>query len=129
MGKFIDVEATAEKIYEKYGMHPAYYADYTNNNSSKRGQEARTDCIVLEMIYDESRMVYATETQKSSWIPCSERMPEKGIEVLVSTKGENLFLATWMGIDDWLTDDGFLFDSDVLAWQPVPEPYEGETDG
>lgn len=46
MKKFIDVEATAEKIYNKYGTHPAYYG-------------ARTECIVLEMIHDESRMVYA----------------------------------------------------------------------
>lgn len=54
MGKFVDVEATAKKIYNKYGTHPAYYAD----NYTERGKEAGTDCIVLEMIYDESRMVY-----------------------------------------------------------------------
>lgn len=55
MGKFIDVEATADKIYNKYGTHPVYYSD----NRTEEGKEAQTDCIILEMIYDESRMVYA----------------------------------------------------------------------
>lgn len=55
MKKFIDVEATAKKIYNKYGTHPVYYSD----DRTKEGKDAQTDCIVLEMIYDKKRMVYA----------------------------------------------------------------------
>lgn len=54
MKKFIDVEATAQKIYNKYGTHPVYYS----NDRTEEGKDAQTDCIVLEMIYDEKRMVY-----------------------------------------------------------------------
>lgn len=65
MKKFIDVEATAEKIYNKYGTHPAYYV-----NNTEEGKDAQTDCIVLEMIYDKRRMVYADveHATEGEWI-------------------------------------------------------------
>ena len=84
------------------------------------------DCTMYETIKKLLEEMVEEILEGQRWIPCSERMPEKGIEVLVSTVGKNLFLATWYWKDDWITDDGYLFDSDVLAWQPVPEPYKGE---
>lgn len=66
------------------------------------------------------------------WIPCSERLPEEGVPVLVSVKwdedNEEACIAKRY-------DDGYLFDNYglsyaeiVQAWMPLPEPYKGEQD-
>lgn len=62
------------------------------------------------------------------WIPVSERLPEDGIAVLITTENEEVY------IDQVITDpykeryfqsntgyDNF----QVIAWQPRPEPYKG----
>lgn len=61
--------------------------------------------------------------ENSRWIPCSERLPNKGQYVLVSTDENRVITATFEG-DYW----GSVFDLDweeVLAWMPLPKPYEG----
>ena len=58
------------------------------------------------------------------WIPCSERLPEEGGEYLVTdvsggaaTVTETYFITDCEGEGHW----GAL---DVIAWMPLPEPYE-----
>ena len=61
------------------------------------------------------------------WIPCSERLPEKAGNYIVTSKGCTWvaiwFYYTWWGIEKrcrW---------TDVEAWMPLPEPYRGDTNG
>lgn len=58
------------------------------------------------------------------WIPCSERLPEK--------QGEYLITATYLGEPYVTTDDYFSYGWDdwdgVIAWAERPKPWEGADD-
>jgi hypothetical protein len=69
------------------------------------------------------------------WISCSERLPEKGNEVLVcyDYKGHRFVLTgTLYGDgkfheydDEYLTPEGRKYRK-AVAWMPLPEPYKAE---
>ena len=63
------------------------------------------------------------------WIPCSERLPEDDIDVLATVDGGRYIAVYIFHIKDgeWIDFDGFVVDAaKVTAWQPLPEPWEGE---
>ena len=63
------------------------------------------------------------------WIPCSERLPNESITVLVTHKGG--VSTAWHNGRYWergaSTNHRKL--QTVVAWMPMPEPYKGEADG
>ena len=75
------------------------------------------------------------------WIPCSERLPEDDVYVLISKKPSpisgNKFSVT-IGVrytnsrshkTEWRDSGfGYLSDEKVLAWMPLPSPYREEAD-
>ena len=71
------------------------------------------------------------------WIPCSERLPEENLPVLVAVKQKDR-LPKWIKEQtySYVTDIDVYDDGDfdthknkVVAWMPLPEPYKGEEDG
>lgn len=63
------------------------------------------------------------------WIPVTERLPEKGQEVLVFDTRENWTGFAWLRPDETWTALGFDFPFDlgeVTHWMPLPEPPKGE---
>lgn len=64
------------------------------------------------------------------WIPVSERLPEKGEEVLIFDTRENWIGFAWLHPDEtWTTSLGFDFPFDleeVTHWMPIPTPPKGE---
>lgn len=72
---------------------------------------------------------------KVDWIPVAERVPDETEDVLITvqTPDEGNDLLTLVGwwnpiFKDWVVyDEGWeklLYN--VIAWAPLPEPYEGE---
>ena len=63
------------------------------------------------------------------WIPCKERLPERGVSVLISHVG-------YVSEDYLDVDDGTLFfwnsgldleeERQNIAWMPLPKPWRGE---
>ena len=72
--------------------------------------------------------------EQTTWIPCSERLPEEAFGCLVTvmdcepstqTDFENI-LPYHVGYDgdSWNDADGNVIPFEVIAWQPLPEPYK-----
>lgn len=66
------------------------------------------------------------------WIPCCERLPKVGQDVLLSVAGKFPYIA-----EGCLREDGYwtqfrrstiLSQVNVTAWMPLPEPWRGEQD-
>ena len=85
------------------------------------------ECAALE---------YAVKTieEKRDWIPAKDKLPEKARAYLcygsVIDKGDNhVFIAKYdatMGDFFWSEGGLDIYGYNVLAWQPLPEPYNPE---
>ena len=106
------------------------------------GKECENDdctvCVcerVMEIIRSHMDEVNDTNVP-SNWIPCSERLPnEEGFikaycrniyaaEFIVMIKGATLPTTLYFKNGSWTDMEGNYYN--VVAWQPLPEPYKGE---
>ena len=68
------------------------------------------------------------QPQADKWIPCSERLPSKNIEVLVTVEeidGGKYTKTSWLQEEQWAIKKTPL-EPKVIAWQPLPQPYKKE---
>ena len=82
------------------------------------------------MMYDDlSRMLDELIAEiKGEWIPVSERLPEEEQEVLCQLSDGScavLYVQDNWGQMDWVDGQMGTGSYDVIAWQPLPEPYKG----
>ena len=74
------------------------------------------------------------EEYHGGWIHCSERLPEIGQEVIVSTKNGSVYSNIYYDYIDsnakepcfhrWDDEMWHCFMLDVIAWQPLPKPFK-----
>lgn len=75
------------------------------------------------------------EINEKGWIPCSKRLPNEqeieasykpyfGSEFLVTIEGAGLAATLLFKDGVWTDDDGNWYS--VVAWMPLPEPWEVE---
>ena len=82
-------------------------------------------CDIREVKIGEVKQIIqeVAEEYKGGWIPCSERLPEEDGYYLVTMKlwvGSYVTTHAFRGGEWHLASD----DCPVLAWQPLPAPYE-----
>lgn len=56
------------------------------------------------------------------WIPCSERLPEVGREILICDIDGDIYVGH-RAIEHWWSVDDKV--KNVTAWQPLPKPFKG----
>ncbi len=80
---------------------------------------------------------------QTRWIPCSERMPEIGKDVLttyIDGEMKRCYVRedAWFPNDDseksgWINEESDYryngLSMEVIAWMPMPEPYKEDEDG
>lgn len=99
-----------------------------------KGQHSRRYRLgdIWELNYDEIREVLDgvdADVQPVRWIPCSERLPEKNVWVLVTFMMANgevdidiMRINRWDSA--WETRDfDMAYRETVVAWKPKPEPW------
>lgn len=67
----------------------------------------------------------AIETLDNPWVPCSERLPEEGLPVVITAQdadGRFVDISIRSDVNYW---SGF-GRINVLAWMPIPSSYKGE---
>lgn len=68
------------------------------------------------------------EESNNGWIPCSERLPEMYDNNLICTKSGGKTIACVVSeCGDWSDMYGNVV-SNVIAWQPLPAPYQPKED-
>ena len=73
--------------------------------------------------------IVSNQPQADKWIPCEVEMPpqprfiEKGY-LIQSRSVEEPYSAYWDG-KKWIDTDDYVIE-DVVAWQPLPQPYKKE---
>lgn len=92
-------------------------------------------CNSLDVIYAMLQLI-DEQPKVGEWIPSSERLPEEKESVLVQWEKYDRYLnitTTYLDVM-WLDDaEEKVFETingvpngKVVAWQPLPEPWEGE---
>jgi hypothetical protein len=83
---------------------------------------------------DEALDMAIKALEQTRWIPVSERLPEEGEPILLSTKTGEVYEGAYFDLCDnrqWYVyrDENYAWNNVVTAWQPLPESYRGDKDG
>ena len=74
------------------------------------------------------KAICALEKQEQDmWIPVTERLPELDTEVLTTDQYGDVLQATyieWCGSERFVSAEESITIEDVIAWKPLPEPYQ-----
>lgn len=87
------------------------------------------DSLANMFISDVIKVIKSIEKEyNNGWIPCSERLPEtfEPIAKAYLTTNEDGMIGVSYYHHGW--SNGYESVFDVIAWQPLPEPYEEETE-
>ena len=125
------IEKLEEYEYENLVEHDSEMA-----NHCKQDCNDVSDCTLcvwdkaIEIVKQEAeKFVPDTNVGNNGWIPCSEKLPELRQDVLVTVKytGFMGMHGYWIKTghmeaeNDWC---GNCAGGEVIAWQPLPEPYQ-----
>lgn len=69
--------------------------------------------------------INSVKASAQQWIPCSERLPDKDGIYLVTHRTFGKLEVTW-NIFYGGEHASWLWNDEIIAWMPLPEPYKGE---
>lgn len=105
----------------------------TTNNTGKERFELKGE--EFEFNLSKEGLKQMDKEHSNGWIPCSERLPEDDMPVLVAKKDGCMYVAEHIdkvriGVleCEWKTFCSYLGTESVVAWHPLPEPYKGVQD-
>ena len=102
------------------------------NGMERRVGKRQTQGFGIGVLFAKEIVKEVAKEYKDSWISCSERLPEPNQKVIVTymdryiggsygvCEGQYVYILNSLDISDYMSDDDF----EVLAWQPLPEPFK-----
>ena len=91
-------------------------------------------CGLFKSSYDHVKAIQAWEDYcgeyGGGWIPCSERLPEIEADVLLSLRSLDVYTGFRANTEGsfYVEGEGYVEFENVIAWQPLPEPYKAESE-
>ena len=82
-------------------------------------------CDAFEDIIKAQPKLDVPDIKVGKWIPCSERLPEENIEVLIQIWYGTMTVGC-LSDNRWISEAWVYQIHEVAAWMPLPEAYKGE---
>lgn len=125
-----------KEAFEKIKERVCEFIHERNKSGSMPCKNQRASCFQLIRVCDLTAIINQVAEEyggdinvgsKDGWIPCSERFPESYVDVLVTVRNFEYPQIGHLECGIWYADDDVRFLQDaVIAWQPLPKPYELE---
>lgn len=120
-----------KKLMEEIRNLKKHYDFFYKKDKSEIGDIVKNASDTL--FYDIAKIIYG-QPKVGEWIPCSERLPDKEYDTVLVFLDTNIFdIAVWHsqhGFRPWYAahyeSSPPEWDGNVIAWQPLPEPWKGE---
>ena len=89
-----------------------------------------TLCVALIRANIMQQPLVTPQPKVDRWIPVSERLPEKNVEVLATTEWGAVTISEMYSANDWFIYEGTTNaeTDEIVAWMPLPQPYKGESE-
>lgn len=122
--------------YKEYKGKPYFSIKYIENGEGYIGYGTYNPKVLSQYLKKYFISSAQPERKTGEWIPCSERLPERYGNYLVSIEGKEPDIGSINPNNPrgWTLCDanGFYWANDkmlnVTAWMPLPEPYKGDSD-
>ena len=123
MTDYIDRQAAIEAL----GERPVVWDEWTDEYTLGQRKQYDYDKLAIEALPPAE----VEPVKHGRWIPCSERLPKQGQEVICQCRASIIKVLKLDAGGDWYQDARHCYMRGfVIAWMPLPEPYkEGEANG
>lgn len=123
-----------EKILERFDAKKQYFQKFYEADGKTEEDEYINKAT--QLAFDDAKNIVqeVAEEYNGGWISCSERLPEIGQEIIVSTQNGSVYSNFYYDYTDskdkepcfhrWDDEMWDCFKPDVIAWQPFPEPFK-----
>lgn len=114
------------KKLEEYEHENLIEHDSEIANHCKKDCQYNNDCALC--VWDKAIEIVkqAAEDYNNGWIPTSERLPDSSCDVIITTCSLVNGVGSYFGENQrwvqWYSGGGIAVD--VIAWQPLPQPYQ-----
>lgn len=120
------IDKILEKLEDyKYSHLVEHDSESIEHCKEQEGHCEGSDCFLC--IWDRAIEIVKEIAKEygNGWIPCSERLPKKNINVLVCDEYGYIDICILTNGLSWMDENGDLWlHSSYIAWQPLPAPFK-----
>lgn len=100
--------------------------DYTLTNAGRIRSMSDEELAMNMMCPNENGLGEIECNKDDGWIPCSERLPDAEADVLLSLRSLDIYTGFRANTEGmfYVEGEGYVEYENVLAWQPLPTPYQ-----
>lgn len=113
-----------DKVLEQLENEKEFWSDADVHNKEIGRQKARSYAHAIEIVMKGGGCENYIEKDNNGWISCKERLPKTFKAKAYLTTNEDGMIGVSYYHHGW--SNGYESVFDVIAWQPLPEPYREE---